>query len=62
MIFKKKEPKLEPYTVEQCTSCNKSTKRKFREGDYVFKMMEKCPSCDAGKILISMIFSQAPNN
>ena len=59
MIFKKKEPILEPYSVDHCTNCSKTTKRKFKEGDYVFKIMEKCASCDVGKIMITKIFSEA---
>jgi hypothetical protein len=58
MIFKKKEEKLEPYSVDQCFNCNKSTKRKFSQGDYVFKMIQKCTSCGTGSVIISKIFSE----
>ena len=58
MIFKKKEEKLEPYSVEECTNCNKYTKRKFNQGDYVFKKMENCTSCGLEKVIISKIFSE----
>ncbi len=58
MIFKKKEEILDPYSIEQCTSCNKTTKRKFKEGDYVFKTMEKCTSCGNGQMAISKIFGE----
>ena len=58
MIFKKKEEILDPYSIEQCTSCNKTTKRKFKEGDYVFKTMAKCTSCGNGQVMISKIFGE----
>ena len=55
-LFKKKEEVLDPYTVEQCNSCNNTSKRTFKEGDYVFKMAEKCTSCGNGQMVISKIF------
>ena len=58
MIFRKKKELLDPYSIEQCTSCNKTIKRKFKEGDYVFKTMEKCASCGNGQMLISKIFGE----
>ena len=58
MIFKKKEEKLEPYSVDQCTQCDKNNKRKFKEGDYVFKIIEKCNSCGMGNVIIAKIFSE----
>ena len=59
--FKKKEKALDPFTVEQCNSCNNISKRKFREGDYVFKIVDKCTSCGSGQIMISKIFGEAVN-
>jgi len=59
MIFKKKEEVLDPYSIEQCKSCNKSIKRKFKEGDYIFKATEKCDSCGSGQMLIAKIFGEA---
>jgi len=58
MIFKKKNEILDPYSFEQCTSCNKTTKRKFKEGDFVFKKTEKCVSCGNGQIIITKIFGE----
>lgn len=57
MIFSKKKEVLEPYTVEQCSSCGIMTKRKFHDGDYVFKILEKCSKCD-GKMMIAKIFGE----
>ena len=59
--FKKKEKELDPYTVEQCTICNKTSKRKFKEGDYVYKTMDKCTSCGNGQIVITKIFGEPIN-
>ena len=57
-LFKKKEEVLDPYTVEQCSSCNKTSKRKFKQGDYIFKMTDKCPSCGDGQMVIDKIFGE----
>ena len=46
-----------PYTLEQCDSCSEQSRRKFSEGDYVFKEISKCSSCD-GKIRITKIFGE----
>ncbi len=56
-FFGKKEEILEPFTIEQCTVCNRTTKRKFRDGDYVFKMNEKC-SCGNGQMMTAKIFGE----
>jgi hypothetical protein len=57
-LFKKKEEVLDPYTVEQCNSCNNTSKRAFKEGDFIFKMAEKCTSCGSGQMVISKIFGE----
>lgn len=56
MIFQKKEEIIEPFTIEQCTSCKKMSKRGFKEGDYVFKT-SSC-SC-GGKSMIIKIFGES---
>ena len=61
MIFSKKEEIREPYTVEKCNSCNAETKRKFTEGDYVFKNASQCKSCD-GKMIIEKIYGEIVTN
>lgn len=59
MIFsRKKKEIINPYTIEKCSSCNAMLKRKFLEGDYVFKTMDKCNSCNNGQMLISKIFGE----
>ncbi len=59
MIFsRKKQEIINPYTVEQCTSCNTSKKRKFADGDYVFRVVAKCTSCNNGQVIISKIYGE----
>ena len=57
MIFSKKKEVFDPYTVEQCTSCNAITKRKFKDGDFMFKTLEKCSKCN-GSMMIAKIFGE----
>ena len=46
------------YTIQQCHSCKEQSKRKFSDGDYVFKEILKCSSCD-GQIIITKIFGES---
>lgn len=57
-LFGKKQEIIEPYTVEQCFSCNNLKKRKFAQGDFVFKAVGQCASCNAGQVLISRIYGE----
>ncbi len=45
------------YTLEQCDSCREQSKRKFSQGDYVFKDISKCSSCE-GQVSITKIFGE----
>jgi NAD-dependent SIR2 family protein deacetylase len=45
------------YTLLQCNSCKEQSKQKFSEGDYVFKEISKCSSCD-GQVIIIRIFGE----
>ena len=45
------------YTLLQCNSCKEHSKQKFADGDYVFKEISKCSSCD-GQIIITRIFGE----
>jgi hypothetical protein len=59
MIFsRKKKEIINPHTVEKCNSCNANVKRKFMEGDFVFKTLNKCTSCNTGQMMISKIFGE----
>ena len=46
------------YTIQQCNSCKEQSKRKFSDGDYVFKEISKCSSCD-GHIIVTRIFGES---
>ena len=48
---------MESYTLERCGSCEKELKRKFSKGDFVFKNMSKCSSCQ-GQVRITKIFGE----
>jgi NAD-dependent SIR2 family protein deacetylase len=46
------------YITLQCNSCHEQSKQKFSDGDYVFKEISKCSSCD-GQIIITRIFGES---
>lgn len=56
-MFSKKEKKRTPFTVEQCNSCKKETKRKFKEEDFVFKATSVCSNCK-GQLIVVKIFGE----
>ena len=56
-MFSKKEEKRTPYTVQKCKSCNNEIKRKFNEGDYIFKETLPCESCK-GLLRIEKIYGE----
>ena len=57
-MFSKKEALRTAFTVEQCESCNNESKRKFKDGDYIFEeISSQCDSCK-GKLRISKIFGE----
>ena len=55
-MFEKNEI-IESYTLEECNACKNQLKRKFSQGDYVFKHISKCPSCN-GQVRIIKIFGE----
>lgn len=58
MIFSKKEKQIVAYSVEKCPSCKKESKRKFKEGDFLFASSMECPSCKI-PMAITKIFGEA---
>ena len=46
------------YTIQQCSSCKEQSKQKFSDGDYVFKEISKCSSCN-GQIIVAKIFGES---
>jgi len=57
MIFSKKEEIVTPFTIEECGSCKAISKRKFKEGDYIFKKTDQCSSCK-GQLSVAKIFGE----
>jgi hypothetical protein len=57
MIFSKKKEVVVPYSVEECSSCKATSKRKFKEGDYIFKDTDQCSSCK-GQLSVVKIFGE----
>jgi hypothetical protein len=57
MMFSKKKEIITPYSVEQCSSCKAISKRKFKDGDYIFKNTDSCSSCK-GQLVIAKIFGE----
>jgi len=53
-----KEKTIVAYTVEKCKLCGLETKRKFKEGDYLFSETSKRNSCD-GLLAIEKIFGES---
>ena len=56
-MFSQKEDIRTPFTVEQCESCHIESKRKFKDGDFIFKEVSQCSSCK-GKLRISKIYGE----
>jgi hypothetical protein len=56
-MFEKKKIIPTPYAIEQCKSCKKEIKRKFKEGDILFLETSQCKFCD-GKLQIEQIFGE----
>ena len=46
------------YSLQQCNSCKEQSKQKFSDGDYVFKEISKCSSCD-GQIIVTKNFGES---
>ena len=57
-MMSKKIEIVTAYTLQQCSSCKEQSKRKFSDGDYVFKEISNCSSCD-GQIIVTKIFGES---
>ena len=55
-MFEKKKI-INCYAVDECTSCNDLSQRKFKLGDYLFKQVSPCKLCD-GKVIVTKIFGE----
>ena len=57
-MMSKKIEIVTAYTLQQCSSCKEQSKRKFSDGDYIFKEILKCSSCN-GQVIITKIFGES---
>lgn len=61
MFFrKKKEVKPEIFTEESCQACGEKSRRKFEDGDYVFKPATACKNCSSPNTIISAVYGEYP--
>ena len=61
MWFKKKEKQISPtvYTEEICQRCGEKKKRKFEDGDYIYKFGSNCKEC-SNITMISAVYGEYP--
>ena len=45
------------YTIDECLDCKSSSQKKFSLGDYLFKEVSVCKSCN-GKVIVTRIFGE----
>ena len=56
-----KKPVPKPLTYLKCLECGTVNSRPFKNGDYVFKIVEeKCPKCGANETKIIGIYVKEP--
>ena len=61
MLFgKKKEIKPEIYSEDTCQSCGEKTRRRFEEGDYVYKPGTRCKKCSSSDTLVTAVYGEYP--
>jgi hypothetical protein len=61
MWFKKKKKQISPtvYTEEICQRCGEKNKRKFEDGDYIYKFGSNCKEC-SNITMISAVYGEYP--
>ena len=57
---KKKEVKPQIFTEETCQACNENTRRRFEDGDFVYKAAAVCKNCFSSNTLITAIYGEYP--
>jgi ribosomal protein L37AE/L43A len=61
MLFsKKKEIKPEIYSEDTCQSCGQKARRRFEEGDYVYRSGVQCKKCSSSNTLVTAIYGEYP--
>jgi hypothetical protein len=57
---KKKEIRPEIFTEEVCQACGEKSRRRFEDGDYVFKPASACKNCSSSNTIIGAIYGEYP--
>jgi ribosomal protein L37AE/L43A len=60
LFRKKKEVKPEIYSEDTCHSCGEKTRRRFEEGDYVYKHGAQCKKCSSSDTLVTAVYGEYP--
>lgn len=60
LFGKKKEVKPEIYSEDTCQSCAEKTRRRFEEGDYVYKTGAQCKKCLSSDTLVTAVYGEYP--
>jgi hypothetical protein len=60
LFGKKKEVTPEIYSEDTCQSCGEKTRRRFEEGDYVYKTGAQCKNCLSSDTLVTAVYGEYP--
>ena len=61
MFFKKKkEIKPEIFTEVTCQGCSEKSRRRFEDGDFVYRSAAVCGKCASANTIISAIYGEYP--
>lgn len=60
LFGKKKEVTPEIYSEDTCQSCGEETRRRFEEGDYVYKTGVQCKKCLSSDTLVTAVYGEYP--
>jgi ribosomal protein L37AE/L43A len=60
LFGKKKEIKPEIYSEDTCQSCGEKTRRRFEEGDYVYRSGVQCKKCSSPDTLVTAVYGEYP--
>lgn len=60
LFGKKKEVTPEIYSEDTCQSCGEKTRRRFEEGDYVYKTGPQCKKCLSSDTFVTAVYGEYP--
>ena len=60
LFGKKKEIRPEIYSEDTCRSCSEKTRRRFEEGDYVYRPGMQCKKCSSSDTLVTAVYGEYP--